>query len=65
MDAGKTWTATGTTCILPFGGRRLTLIKTFLMQGAYFQFQDYEAFENACILRRTLFEPGFRAFHAG
>ena len=32
------------------------LIKTFLMQGAYFQFQDYEAFENACILRRTLFD---------
>jgi aspartyl-tRNA(Asn)/glutamyl-tRNA(Gln) amidotransferase subunit A len=30
------------------------LIKTFLMQGAYFQFQDYAAFEDACILRRNL-----------
>lgn len=30
------------------------LIKAFLMQGAYFQFQDYDAFEAACILRRNL-----------
>ncbi|RJP44476.1 MAG: hypothetical protein C4548_05970 [Desulfobacteraceae bacterium] len=29
-------------------------IKAFLFQGAYFQFQDYPAFENACALRRRL-----------
>lgn len=30
------------------------LIKALLMQGAYFQFQDYSAFEAACTLRREL-----------
>lgn len=29
-------------------------IKAFLLQGAYFQFQDYTAFEAACALRRRL-----------
>lgn len=29
-------------------------IKAFLFQGAYFQFQNYPAFENACALRRRL-----------
>ncbi len=29
-------------------------VKAFLFQGAYFQFQDYAAFENACRLRRRL-----------
>lgn len=33
-----------------FGSR----IKALLFQGAYFQFQDYPAFENACALRRRL-----------
>lgn len=31
-----------------------TLIKTFLFQGAYFQFENYDAFENACRIRRSL-----------
>lgn len=30
------------------------LIKTFLFQGAYFQFENYAAFENACRIRRRL-----------
>lgn len=30
------------------------LIKTFLFQGAYFQFENYPAFENACRIRRRL-----------
>jgi aspartyl-tRNA(Asn)/glutamyl-tRNA(Gln) amidotransferase subunit A len=30
------------------------LIKTFLFQGAYFQFENYPAFENACRNRRRL-----------
>ncbi len=30
------------------------LIKAFLLQGAYFQFRDYPAFENACRVRRRL-----------
>jgi len=29
-------------------------IKALLFQGAYFQFQDYPTFENACMLRRRL-----------
>jgi aspartyl-tRNA(Asn)/glutamyl-tRNA(Gln) amidotransferase subunit A len=33
-----------------FGSR----IKALLFQGAYFQFQNYSAFENACTLRRRL-----------
>ena len=31
-----------------------SLIKTFLYQGAYFQFENYPAFENACRNRRRL-----------
>ncbi len=31
-----------------------TLIKSYLFQGAYFQFQKYEAFEDACRIRRKL-----------
>ena len=33
-----------------------TLVKAFLFQGAYFQFEDYPAFENACRIRRRLVE---------
>jgi aspartyl-tRNA(Asn)/glutamyl-tRNA(Gln) amidotransferase subunit A len=32
------------------------LVKAFLFQGAYFQFKDYPAFENACRIRRRLVE---------
>jgi aspartyl-tRNA(Asn)/glutamyl-tRNA(Gln) amidotransferase subunit A len=32
------------------------LIKTYLFQGAYFQYEDYGAFENACRIRRRLVE---------
>ncbi len=31
-----------------------TLVKAYLFQGAYFQFQDYPAFENACRIRSGL-----------
>ena len=31
-----------------------TLIKEYLFQGAYFQFEDYRAFENACRIRGRL-----------
>lgn len=30
------------------------LVKTYLFQGAYFQFEDYETFENACRIRAQL-----------
>ncbi len=30
------------------------LVKAFLFQGAYFQFKNYDAFENACRVRRQL-----------
>ncbi len=30
------------------------LVKTYLFQGAYFQFENYQAFENACRIRRRL-----------
>lgn len=30
------------------------LVKTYLFQGAYFQFENYAAFENACRIRRRL-----------
>lgn len=33
-----------------------TRIKAFLFQGAHFQFEDYPAFERACVLRRRLVE---------
>ncbi len=32
------------------------LVKTYLFQGAYFQYEDYGAFENACRIRRRLVE---------
>ena len=32
------------------------LVKTYLFQGAYFQFENYGAFENACRIRRRLVE---------
>jgi len=32
------------------------LVKSYLFQGAYFQFRDYGAFENACRIRRRLVE---------
>ena len=32
------------------------LVKAYLFQGAYFQFENYAAFENACRLRRRLCE---------
>lgn len=37
-------------------------VKAFLFQGAYFQFQDYPAFEKACKLRRRLIHEGDRLF---
>lgn len=39
------------------------MIKAFLMQGAYFQFQDYPAFEAACALRGNLVAQIDDAFH--
>jgi len=33
-----------------------SLVKSYLFQGAYFQFEDYEAFESACRVRRRLVE---------
>jgi aspartyl-tRNA(Asn)/glutamyl-tRNA(Gln) amidotransferase subunit A len=33
-----------------------TLIKTYLFQGAYFQFENYTAFENACRIRGDLLD---------
>ena len=38
-----------------------TLIKTFLFQGAYFQFQQYEAFEQACRARGSLMDQTLTA----
>lgn len=38
-----------------------TLIKTFLFQGAYFQFQQYEAFEQACRARGRLLDQTLTA----
>jgi aspartyl-tRNA(Asn)/glutamyl-tRNA(Gln) amidotransferase subunit A len=38
-----------------------TLIKTFLFQGAYFQFQQYEAFEQACRARGKLMDQALTA----
>ena len=38
-----------------------TLIKAFLFQGAYFQFQEYEAFEQACRARGTLMDQTLAA----
>ena len=33
-----------------------SLVKTYVFQGAYFQFENYPAFENACRIRRRLVE---------
>lgn len=41
-----------------FGG----LVKRYLFQGAYFQFENYAAFENACKVRRRLVEETHAAF---
>ncbi len=38
------------------------LIKTYLFQGAYFQFKHYPAFENACRLRRRLVRDTYSLF---
>jgi len=45
-----------------FGSR----IKAFLFQGAYFQFENYKAFEDACVLRHKLvnrLDEGFASAH--
>jgi aspartyl-tRNA(Asn)/glutamyl-tRNA(Gln) amidotransferase subunit A len=38
------------------------LIKTYLLQGAYFQFENFTAFENACRIRSRLFQQTQRLF---
>lgn len=38
------------------------LMKAFLFQGAYFQFENYEAFENACRIRNRLVRTAARVF---
>jgi aspartyl-tRNA(Asn)/glutamyl-tRNA(Gln) amidotransferase subunit A len=38
-----------------------TFVKTFLFQGAYFQFHHYEAFENACRIRGHLLDETLSA----
>jgi aspartyl-tRNA(Asn)/glutamyl-tRNA(Gln) amidotransferase subunit A len=39
-----------------------TLMKAYLFQGAYFQFENYAAFENACRIRRLLLDETMRIF---
>ncbi len=39
-----------------------TLLKSYLFQGAYFQFEDYAAFEDAGRIRRRLVEENERLF---
>jgi aspartyl-tRNA(Asn)/glutamyl-tRNA(Gln) amidotransferase subunit A len=39
-----------------------TLIKSYLFQGAYFQFDNYAAFENACRIRGRLLDQTMKAF---
>jgi aspartyl-tRNA(Asn)/glutamyl-tRNA(Gln) amidotransferase subunit A len=39
-----------------------TLIKAYLFQGAYFQFENYVAFENACRIRGRLLDETKHAF---
>ncbi len=39
-----------------------TLIKSYLFQGAYFQFENYTAFENACRIRGHLLDETMQAF---
>ncbi|MFO8082837.1 MAG: amidase family protein [Desulfobacterales bacterium] len=38
-----------------------TLIKSYLFQGAYFQFENYSAFENACRVRKRLVDETHEA----
>lgn len=38
------------------------LMKTYLFQGAYFQFENYSAFENACRIRRRLIRDTEKLF---
>ncbi len=38
-----------------------TLLKSYLIQGAYFQFESYSAYENACRLRARLGLPNDKA----
>lgn len=38
------------------------LVKTYFMQGAYFQFENYQAFENACRIRARLLRETQRLF---
>jgi len=38
------------------------LMKTYLFQGAYFQFENYPAFENACRIRRRLIRDTEKLF---
>jgi len=38
------------------------LMKTYLFQGAYFQFENYEAFENACRIRAKLVSDAASVF---
>jgi len=39
------------------------LIKAYLFQGAYFQFENYLAFENACRIRRSLVQDAIDLFN--
>lgn len=39
-----------------------TLIKSYFFQGAYFQFENYAAFENACRIRGRLLDETMQAF---
>jgi len=40
------------------------LLKTFLFQGAYFQFENYPAFENACRIRARLVHESRKLFES-
>lgn len=39
-----------------------TLVKSYLIQGAYFQFECYDAYENACRIRARLLKEAARLF---
>ena len=39
-----------------------TLVKSYLIQGAYFQFERYDAYENACRIRARLLKVAARLF---
>jgi len=50
-DSAKNWNEMYLkSCAESFG----LLVKSYLFQGAYFQFENYTAFENACRIRRCL-----------